>query len=333
MKTLADRVAVITGASSGIGRATALELASRGASVVLASRDLDALQDVADDCNALGGRALAVAADVTREEDVQEVARRAVAEFGSFDVWINNAAVAVFAKLEDAPMEDYRRVIETNFFGYVHGARAALPQFRRQHRGVLINIDSVTAGTPQPYTSAYVCSKFAVRALSSCLRMEISLEKQPDIHVCNVMPSAIDTPFFQHAANYTGRAVKALDPAYKPEKVARAIAELIVNPKAEIVVGRTGKLMMAKAALAPRLFEPTFARHIDRNHLRNDWAPPSSGNLFHSVGPKAVRGGWRQRNPATIAWRAGGWLLAAAGAAAMVAVAVRSAAKDPAPQQ
>ncbi len=317
-RNLTDRVVVITGASSGIGRATALELASRSASVVVTSRDLDALEDVVDDCHALGGRALAVAADVTREDELREVARRAISAFGGLDVWINNAAVTLFAKFEEAPLEDYRRVIDTNFFGYVHGARIALQHFRAQHRGVLINIDSVTAGTPQPYTSAYVSSKFAVRGLSSCLRMELSLDKEKDIHVCNVMPSAIDTPLFQHAANYTGRAVKALDPAYKPEKVARALAELIVNPKAELVVGRTGKVMMAQAALTPRLFERTFPRHIDRNHLQDSPAAPTAGNLFHSTGPKSVDGGWRQRNPATIAWRAGGWMLAIAAGAALV---------------
>ena len=324
MKTLTDRVAVITGASSGIGRATALELASRGAAVVVTSRDLDALEDVVDDCQAVGGRAIAVAADVTREEELQEVARRAIAAFGTFDVWINNAAVALFAKFEEAPAEDYRRVIDTNFFGYVHGARAALRHFRAQHRGVLINVDSVTAGAPQPYTSAYVSSKFAVRGLSACLRMELSLDKESDIHVCNVMPSAIDTPLFQHAANYTGRAVKALDPAYKPEKVARALAELIVKPQGELVVGRTGKVMMTQAAMTPRLFEKAFARQIDRNHLQDSPAAPTSGNLFHSTGPKSVDGGWRQRNPATIAWRAGGWVLAIAAGIAVTSVAVKA---------
>ncbi|HYC60275.1 MAG TPA: SDR family oxidoreductase [Thermoanaerobaculia bacterium] len=315
-------VVVITGASSGIGRATAIELASRGATLVLASRDAVALEDVVAECEAAGGAAVAVATDVTREEEVEAVGRLAVSRFGRIDVWVNNAAVALFATFENAPSDVYRRVIETNVFGYVHGARVALRQFKAQHRGVLINIDSVTAGAPQPYTSAYVASKFAVRGLSACLRMELSLESEHDIYVCNVMPAAIDTPLFQHAANYTGRAVKALDPVYPATKVARAIAALIEKPRAEVVVGKAGLVMMANARTSPRLYERFAARHIDRNHLQDRPTGPTQGNLFLTTAPKAVEGGWRRRGTITAKVRRGAWPAAVAGAAVLTALAL-----------
>lgn len=298
-RDLEGRVIVITGASSGIGRATALELASRGAVLVLASRDAVALDQVVRECEDAGGRAVAAPADVTIEEEVEAIGRLALARFGRIDVWINDAAVALFATFETAPSDVYRRVIETNLFGSIHGARVALRQFKRQGRGILINIDSFTAGAPQPYTSAYVASKYAIRGWSACLRMELSLEQQDQIHVCNVMPAAIDTPLFQHAANYTGRAVKALDPVYRPETVAQAIGKLILKPRAEVVVGRAGKPILAHAHMTPRLYEKAAARHFDRNHFQDRPAVPTEGNVMRTSGLKSVEGGWRKRGTLT----------------------------------
>ncbi|HEX8152900.1 MAG TPA: SDR family oxidoreductase [Thermoanaerobaculia bacterium] len=306
---------VITGASSGIGRAIAHEVASGGGAVVVASRDAEALADVVRECTERGGRAIAVTCDVAREQEVQAVARRAVAEFGRIDVWINNAAVALFAKFEDAPPDVYRRVMETNFFGYVHGARAAMHQFRRQTRGILINIDSVTAEAPQPYTSAYVASKYAIRGWSACLRMELSLEHEREIHVCNVMPAAIDTPLFQHAANYTGRAAKALNPTYTAAKVAQAVASLIESPRAEIIVGTAGRALAMQHKHAPRVYERVVARVIDRDHFQKKAAQPTEGNLFQSKGPKAVSGGWTAR-PSVESAPEQRWAVAVATAAA-----------------
>src|ERR1043166_5831964 len=225
---IADSVIVITGASSGIGRATAQELASRGAHLVVGARDVAALE----------GLGTAIKCDVTREADVQALARAAVAKFGRIDVWINNAGVYLVGRFEDSPADVFRRVLETNFFGTVHGARAALQQFRKQRRGILINIDSVVASAPQPYTTAYVASKYAVRGFSASLRMELALEKGHEIEVCTILPASIDTPLFSHTANYLGRKVKAMSPVNRPEVVARAIASVIERPRRETLVGR-----------------------------------------------------------------------------------------------
>jgi len=264
-RPIKDSVIVITGASSGIGRTTALEFAKRGATLLLAARREFALQEVATQCNRLGGQALAVPTNVTDEEAVQALARRAVETFGRLDVWVNNAAVTLFARFEEAPSEVFRQVLETNVFGYVHGARAALPYFREQGSGILINVDSVVGTAPQPYTSAYVMSKFAIRGLAGCLRMELNLDKAPDIHVCTVMPATIDTPLFNQAANYTGRATKALNPVYS-----------------------------AQNTLTPELYEQTMAQQVDQDHLQDKPAPATNGNLFEPM-PEytSISGGWQ----------------------------------------
>lgn len=193
-RPIKDSVIVITGASSGIGRATALDFAKQGATLLLAVRREAPLQELAAECERLGGKALAVPTDTTDEEAVQALARLGVETFGRLDVWVNNAAVTLFARFEEAPPEVFRQVIETNLFGYIHGARAALPYFREQGSGILINVDSVVGAAPQPYTSAYFISKHGIRGLSGCLRMELHLDNAADIHVCTVMPATFDTP-------------------------------------------------------------------------------------------------------------------------------------------
>lgn len=297
MAELRNKVVVVTGASSGIGRATALEFAAEGASLVLAARRVTALDDVAAECRERGAaEVIVMPTDVTDENAMIALAREAVVRFGRIDVWVNNAAVAMFARLEDAPMELIRRVVETNFFGYVHGARAVMPQFKKQGAGILVNVDSVTASAPQPYTSAYVASKYAIRGFFECIRMELELDKLRDVHICNVMPAAIDTPLFQQAANFTGRETKALDPVYPPEKVARAIVRLATKPQREVIVGAAGKAMAAQHAVAPRLYEKSAARMIHRNHFQERLADPRDGNLFYPMTEFAqTRGGWRRR--------------------------------------
>ena len=293
-RKLKDAVVVVTGASSGIGRATAQAFAGKGGAVVLAARREWALSEVAAECERQGGRALVVPTDVADEMAVQELARRTVEHFGRIDVWVNNAAVTLFARFEEAPSADYRRVIETNLFGYVNGARAVLPLFYAQGRGVLINVSSIMGKVPAPYASAYVVSKHGVRALGESLRQEAILAGADDVHVCTVMPATIDTPFFQHAANYTGRAVKAMPPVYPAEDVAEKIVDLAEHPEREVVVGNAGRLMELQQTLAQGMTERTLAKMVDEQHLADEPAPPTSGNLFSPMGEgTGVGGGWR----------------------------------------
>ncbi|MGC5010856.1 SDR family oxidoreductase [Streptosporangium sp. DT93] len=292
-----DKVVVVTGASSGIGRATALAFAAEGASVVLAARREEVLKEVAGECEAAGGRALVVATDVTDEHAVRELARLAAERFGRIDVWVNCAAVTLFGPFGDVPLEDFRRVLDVNVMGYVHGARAALPYLREQGAGVLVNVASVAGVVAQPYTHAYGMSKFAVRALGTSLRQELALERSRKIHVCTVMPATVDTPLFDHAANYTGRRPVAMPPVYTPRRVAKAIVKVVRSPRAEVVVGPAGRAMVRQARRAPGRTERAMATQVDRTHLsrrkRAAGIPDTPGNLYEPTpGPGAVTGGW-----------------------------------------
>ncbi len=290
------RVAVVTGASSGIGRATALAFAKKGAAVVLAARREEALEEVAGQCRARGGQALAVPTDVTDDEGVEELARRAAAEFGRIDVWINSAAVTAFGPFREMPLADFRRVVDVNLMGYVHGARAALPYLREQGEGVVVNVSSIAGVVAQPYTHAYGMTKSAIRMLSTSLRQELRLEGADGVHVCSVLPATIDTPLFQHAANYTGRKAQAMPPVYIPESVARAIVNLVRVPRREIVVG-PGRGLVPLAKTAPGVTERIMRAQVDRFHLsRTETAPADSGNLHRPMpGTGSVHGGWHGR--------------------------------------
>lgn len=308
---------MITGASSGIGRATALAFARQGASVVVAARREGPLHEVATQSQNLGAQALAVPTDVTDEAQVQELARRAIANFGRIDVWVNNAAVTMFAPFEEAPPDAFRRVIETNLFGYIYGTRAVLPYFREQGNGVLINISSIVGTVGQPYTSAYVSAKFAIRGFSECLRQEL---RGTDIHVCTVMPASIDTPLFQHGANYMGRTAKPVPPIYDAEQVAQAILRCAEHPSAEVFVGNAGylpgRLHNVLHTFVPGLHERLVARAVEKQHFTDRPTAPSPGNVFEPM-PEwtSVSGGWKQPRGTPIG------RLALAGLVALVPVA------------
>ena len=296
-RKIQDSVVVITGASSGIGRATALAFAKEGASVIVAARREQLLQEVARECEQIGRRVLAVQTNMTDSGAVQHLANRALENFGRIDVWINNQGVTLFAPFEEAPLEDYRRVIETDLLGTIYGARAALPIFREQGSGVLINQGSMVSKLSEPYVSSYVVAKHGIRGLGMSLRQELVLngDGAKDIHVCTVMPATIDTPFFQHAANYTGRAVKAMPPVYPAERVAKTIVSLVKRPRREVFVGNAARMLWMQYLLAPGLTERQMAVMTDKLHLYQDKpAQPTSGNLFEPIAEgTGISGGWK----------------------------------------
>jgi len=292
--TISDRVTVITGASSGIGRATALSIAEQHGTVVLACRQSDALREVARECEALGGRALPVPTDVTDEAQVRNLAWQAADTYGRIDVWVNDAAVTLLGRFEEVPPDAFRQVIETNFFGYVYGARAVLPYFREQGRGILINVASVVGKVGAPYATAYGASKSAVIGFSDSLRME--LRDAPDIHVCTVLPATIDTPLFQHAANYADREVRAMPPVYAPEEAADVIVGLIRHPKREATVGNARRMIAMRTLVPAALTERMLANKVERQHFQDrPNTNPGEGNLFEPR-PEldAVHGGWQE---------------------------------------
>ena len=289
--TLDNSVVVITGASSGIGRATALEFAKEGANIVLAARSKRALREVAAECKEHAVEALVVPTDVSDEDEVKNLATSAVDEFGRIDIWVNNAGVGLYAGFEESPPDDFRQVLETNLFGCIYGARAALRQFREQGTGVMINVSSQIVLGGLPYSSAYGISKHGIRALGDHLRQELV---DTDIHVCTVFPSSTDTAFFQHSANYTGREVKPLGGVSDPVTVAQEIIKLSLEPKPEVVISKSGYLMALGHAIAPRAYDRVIALKTERDHFKKSAAAHTKGNLYAPVKPNSITGGWRR---------------------------------------
>ncbi|MFF1299521.1 MULTISPECIES: SDR family oxidoreductase [unclassified Streptomyces] len=295
---LRDHVVVVTGASSGIGRITAEAFARKGCAVVLAARREEALEAAAKECaRHRGARTLVVPTDTTDVGAVEELARRAVAEFGRIDVWVNNAAVNAFGRFEDVPLEDFRKVLDVNVMGYVYGARAALRVMREQGTGTLINISSIAGAVAQPYSHPYSMSKHAVQGLGSSLRQQLRVEGVKGVHVCTVMPATIDTPHFEQSANFTGRKVVAMPPVYSPERVAHAVVDLVRHPRREVVVGPAGRALVRRGRRTPALAERVMARQADRTHLSQDEAAPATHGVLHvpAPGEGAVHGGWGGR--------------------------------------
>jgi short-subunit dehydrogenase len=291
------RVVVITGASSGIGRATAVAFARRGASLVLTARRQDALDEVARECQSHGAQVMTVAGDVAEPVLLERVARRTIERFHRVDVWVNNAAVATFGGFLDTPLDEIRRVIDVNLMGVVHGARAALPHMRRQRQGVLVNVSSILGVLPAPYVHSYAMSKHAVRALSGSLRQELWLDGVRGVHVCTVMPATIDTPFFSQAANHTGRKVRAMPPVYTPERVAKTIVDVVRVPRREVIVGPLGRVLTRQFHIAPRVTERLLAFQVDKTHLSlKEPAEETRGNLVvPSPDRGSVHGEWHGR--------------------------------------
>jgi NAD(P)-dependent dehydrogenase (short-subunit alcohol dehydrogenase family) len=307
-------VVVVTGASSGLGRAAATQLSRKGSRVVLAARRRPALEETAELCRKAGGEALVVETDVTDEAAVQRLGEQALGLNGRIDVWVNNAGVSAFGQLSDVPSEVHRRVIETNLFGAMYGARVVLPIFKRQREGVLINVGSVLSQIGQPYVPSYVISKFGLRGLTETLRS--ALADEPDIHVCSLLPYAIDTPHFETGANYVGLGPHAMAPMQSPEKVAQALVALIERPRRELRVPRIAGLGLALHALFPHLVEKTVLHLVREWHFDFVREKPNTGNVFlptdqvaHVHGARPARIGL----PGLIAWAAVHFLRMAAG--------------------
>jgi NAD(P)-dependent dehydrogenase (short-subunit alcohol dehydrogenase family) len=293
-RALSESVVVVTGASGGIGAATAQALAEQGTSVVLAARGIDALREVAARCVARGGAALAVPTDVTDAAAVDGLATDAVARFGRIDAWVNNAAVGLYARLVDAPLEEVRRTVDVNLFGSLHGVRAAVPRLRASGGGVIVNVASVLADVTVPFMGAYNVSKHAVRALSETVRQELG---DRSVSVCTVLPASIDTPFYRHAGNRSGRAVRPMPPVYPPELVAATIVRVLRRPRRVAYAGRLGHALAVQWRLTPALTERVLAWYGRRAPFDDALAAATPGNLYTTgTGPVRLDGGFRDRH-------------------------------------
>ncbi|MGI4943525.1 MAG: SDR family oxidoreductase [Janthinobacterium lividum] len=277
MPKLAGKSVVITGASSGIGKATALAFARQGASVTLASRRGGKLAAVAHLCEREGGRAQFVETDVTDAMAMRALAQAAVKRYGKVDVWVNDAGVGAVGRFTEVPVEAHDQVIRTNLMGYLHGAHAVLPLFLASHSGVLINVVSFGAFVGTPFGASYTATKFGLRGLSESLRAE--LQDETGIHVCDVFPGFVDTPGVAHAGNYTGHRLNVRAPD-RPEEVANAIVRVAQYPRDKVSVGAVAKLAPLAYALTPGLGRWAMTRMLGLAMASAPAQGPQPGALF-----------------------------------------------------
>jgi NAD(P)-dependent dehydrogenase (short-subunit alcohol dehydrogenase family) len=289
LKPLKEQVIVITGATSGIGLATAKRAAERGARVVLCSRNESGLREAVAQIEESGGTARGVVADVSNPGDVERLAASAIEDFGSLNTWVNNAGVSFYGRLTEVALEDMRQLFEVNFWGMVHGARAAVPRLKASG-GALINIGSVVSDRAIPLQGAYSASKHAVKGFTDALRMELEEEGAP-ISVTLIKPSAIDTPYFQHAKNYMEVQPKPPAPVYAPEVVANAVLRAAEHPIRDITIGGGGRVLTALGAALPRLTDYYMERAMFEAQRSDAPAEQTAGNLYHSAGQAGAERG------------------------------------------
>jgi NAD(P)-dependent dehydrogenase (short-subunit alcohol dehydrogenase family) len=253
LKPVAEQVIVITGASSGIGLATAQEAAKRGAKVVLNSRDQEDLERAVEKIESMGGDAIYSVGDVANEADVRRLFDSAIGEYGRIDTWVNNAGVSIYGLLEEVEIEDARRLFDTNYWGLVHGSLIASQYLKTSASGgALINVGSELSETVLPLQGHYCASKHAVKGFTDALRVELEREEAP-VSVTLIEPSAIDTPYPEHAKNYMDVEPTHQPPVYAPEIVADAILHSAAHPHRTVRVGAGAKTFTLIEKVAPAL--------------------------------------------------------------------------------
>lgn len=285
LKPIGDQVIVITGSSSGIGLATAKAAAARGAKVVLAARSRDALEQIARDITDHGGEALAVACDVADRGQVEAVANAAIDRFGRIDTWVNNAGVSIYGRIHIPTENDNRRLFDTNFWGVCNGSFAALPHLSRQG-GALINVGSEVSEAVVPMQGMYSASKHAVKGFTDALRIEVEQLDESPVSITLIQPTAVDTPFPQHARNYMSQEPKLPSPMIEAARVAEAILDAAERPMRSKKVGALAAVNTAMSKLMPGVAEKMAARQADRQQY--DEPPRHRGGALHE--PSASTG-------------------------------------------
>ena len=304
LKPVEEQVVALMGASSGIGRETALRFAKRGAKVVVSARGEEGLASLVEEIRQEGGQATAVVADTSEFEQVKAVADRAVEEYGRLDTWVHLAGVGLFATFEQTTPEEFERVIDVNLMGQVYGAMAALPHLKREGRGALIHISSVEAKRSFPFHSAYGASKHGIDGFLEALRVELKHDGWP-ISVTQVMPGTINTPFFDKGRSKVGVKAVGIPPIYEPETVANIILHAAENPVRDLVSGGAAQVLILNQRLSPRLLDAILATRAGFSPQKTE-EPRSEAdpdNLYAPIrGHDTTRNGFRAFSRSLYNW-------------------------------
>lgn len=295
LKPIEEQVIVITGASSGIGLATARLAARRGAKVVLAARSQEATSAIADGMNAAGGEAIFVPCDVSQRGQVEQLAQAARERFGRIDTWVNNAGVSIYGRLDEASEEDSRRLFDTNFWGVYYGSLIALP-YLKENGGALINVGSEVSEAVVPLQGMYSASKHAVKGFTDALRVEIQEIDQSPVSITLIQPTSTNTPFPEHARNYMDKEPKLPTPQDEPNDVADAILKAAAKPTRSKKVGAMSKMNTFTAKILPKVGDKLSAKQADRQQYDETPRNPSgtldeAGERFGTAGRVTGAGG------------------------------------------
>jgi NAD(P)-dependent dehydrogenase (short-subunit alcohol dehydrogenase family) len=258
LRPIEEQVVAVVGAASGIGRATTLRFAQRGARVAIFDNDQHGLNSLADEIRQAGGSVVTAPGDVTDYGAVCAFADQAVRTFGRLDTWVHCAAVLLFANFTDTTVEEFRRVVDVDLMGQVYGAKAAIPHLQESGGGALIHVSSVEAKRAIPYHSAYAAAKHGIDGFVEALRLELRHGGIP-ISVTEIMPSTINTPLFEKSKTKLGVKGIGYPPAYEPSAVAESILYAAEHPVRDLVVGGAGKMLIATQRLSPRLVDALFS--------------------------------------------------------------------------
>jgi NAD(P)-dependent dehydrogenase (short-subunit alcohol dehydrogenase family) len=301
LKPLDEQVVVVLGASSGIGRASALRLAARGAKLVVGARSETGLASLVQEITAAGGEAVHLVCDATDPDQVERLADLAVSRFGRIDTWVNSAAVSLFATFEETTPAEFRRVVEVNYLGQVHGALAALPHLRAAGQGALVSVSSVESRVALPLHAAYSAGKHAVQGAMDALRRDLLAEGAP-ISVTTIKPATIDTPLFTNSRNKMDRKPKGPPPVYSPNVVAACVEHAAEHPVRDLLAGGSAVTMLATEVLAPKAMDVLLAKVAIRAESSRKRVPGGSpGNLDAPTSDDRVRGDLHGR-PSLFTW-------------------------------
>ena len=285
IRKLRGTTVVITGATSGIGRETALEFVRAGARVVIAGRREARLQELSAEIASMGGRSLGIRTDVADQPQVERLIEQTIKEFGRIDVLVNNAGVGAAARFDEMSLEDFRRVMDVNFWGAVYACKAVVPRMRKQRGGgVIINVSSILGKRGMPFETAYCASKFALAGFSEALRTEVMAD---GVDVSTIFPGAVETEIFTSAANQTGLEVPSVLPKFPARALARTIVRDARFPQPEIVMALDAQAINVFNTLVPGLMDLALGWSVpflEGMRRESNSTTTSGGNLYKSKG-------------------------------------------------